>query len=474
MSDAELLASTKCGSVVAAAGCGKTELIASAVARTSGRQLVLTHTNAGVEALRRRLRRFGVSQRQVAVDTIAGWSLKYIVSYPQRSGGMPTKSDGLADWGAIYPTMERLLDDRMITRILSASYEGVFVDEYQDCDEPQHRLVSKLLATLPVRILGDPLQAVFRFRGDPPPWLAQVEAVFPRVLTLTWPWRWRRTGENAELGDWLSAVRTTLESRSPVSFSGAPIRFVQLTAAGRWQSEAAQAAFNAADTAGTAVAIFKWPGGYQLLGKLTAGRFQCVEPIDARDAASMLEALDAMDGERRLQRLVEFVRGISVNNEEPLAEVIDLTHARAPERPPSTAAQEAARFLTSVRDGGTPGACGDALDALSHLPGIKVYRRELLWAAVDSLRDVGSGPFSGLLTALRHRRNLTSHVGRRLARCTTGSTLLLKGMEFDHAVVVDSGEFTVNDLYVALTRGSKSLTVLSATATIDPRTMRRS
>ncbi len=49
-------------------------------------------------------------------------------------------------------------------------------------------------------------------------------------------------------------------------------------------------------------------------------------------------------------------------------------------------------------------------------------------------------------------------------RCA-GSTLLVKGLEFDHVVVLRSADWqrswgTHNDLYVALTRGSKSVTLL--------------
>ncbi len=50
------------GTVVAPAGCGKTHLIADALSRHTGTKpiLVLTHTNAGVAALRGRLERAGV------------------------------------------------------------------------------------------------------------------------------------------------------------------------------------------------------------------------------------------------------------------------------------------------------------------------------------------------------------------------------------------------------------------------------
>jgi DNA helicase-2/ATP-dependent DNA helicase PcrA len=52
-------------------------------------------------------------------------------------------------------------------------------------------------------------------------------------------------------------------------------------------------------------------------------------------------------------------------------------------------------------------------------------------------------------------------------RCT-GSTLLVKGLEFDHAVILRSPNWQENwgnyrDLYVALTRGSKTTTLIDLT-----------
>ena len=190
MSDgvAELAACQK-GSVVAAAGCGKTELIARATAASTGRQLILTHTNAGVEALRRRLRRLGVGRDRASVDTIDGWCLKYLMAYPATSGGMPATPDGGTDWPATREWMSALLDHVTIRRVLDASYEGVFIDEYQDCDPGQHRLATKIATLLPVRVLGDPLQAVFGWTGPMPSWERDVEAAFPNVGTLTTPWR---------------------------------------------------------------------------------------------------------------------------------------------------------------------------------------------------------------------------------------------------------------------------------------------
>jgi DNA helicase IV len=46
--------------------------------------------------------------------------------------------------------------------------------------------------------------------------------------------------------------------------------------------------------------------------------------------------------------------------------------------------------------------------------------------------------------------------------------LLVKGLEFDHVIIVDVERFKRNDLYVALTRGARSVTVISESYILRP------
>src|SRR3546814_2454749 len=69
------------GAIVAPAGQGKTELIATAAA-LGRRALILTHTHAGVHAIRSRLKRLRVSHASVSVATIAGWCMRYAHAFP--------------------------------------------------------------------------------------------------------------------------------------------------------------------------------------------------------------------------------------------------------------------------------------------------------------------------------------------------------------------------------------------------------
>lgn len=54
-------------------------------------------------------------------------------------------------------------------------------------------------------------------------------------------------------------------------------------------------------------------------------------------------------------------------------------------------------------------------------------------------------------------------------RRTIGTPLLVKGLEFDHAAVLwDPEHFSVEGLYVAITRASKSLTIVSRSRDLVP------
>jgi len=49
-----------------------------------------------------------------------------------------------------------------------------------------------------------------------------------------------------------------------------------------------------------------------------------------------------------------------------------------------------------------------------------------------------------------------------------GTTLLVKGLEFDHGIVLDAASLSRKELYVALTRGTRSLTLVSSQSTLNP------
>src|SRR5690554_4869104 len=117
------------GLIVAPAGCGKTHLITDTLGVSPRKPyLVLTHTTAGVAALKQRLRRLSVPPQNYVVTTIDGWALRFANYFP---GLCPIRSKP-EQGNAFYPELRRTVLNALragqITEIIHASYSRLLVD----------------------------------------------------------------------------------------------------------------------------------------------------------------------------------------------------------------------------------------------------------------------------------------------------------------------------------------------------------
>ena len=103
------------------------------------------------------------------------------------------------------------------------------------------------------------------------------------------------------------------------------------------------------------------------------------------------------------------------------------------------------------------------------IPGAKLFRRELFREMRRALREYEIGEHENLWQAAWAIRDHTRRNGRPVPKKAIGRTLLIKGLEFDHVVLLNADDFDKENLYVALTRGSRSLTVLSRQPYLDPK-----
>lgn len=465
------------GYVVAPAGYGKTHLIAEATARSAGRQLILTHTYAGVNALRRKMRTLGVSDRLYRIDTIASWSLRLSLSYSDTSGWAEERPANNERWNALYEAFARLLDHEFIRRIVRASYDGLYVDEYQDCSVAQHGIVLKLARDLPCRILGDPLQGIFEFEGQNPiDWTRDVEGRFERLGALDVPHRWLQAGAD-DLGAWLGNVRTCLEQGQAIDLNAGRPAAVTFTHANADPQVLTQSQGNACryfqcDRAQTVIAIHKGSQEYKArchrLSRNLGGRFSSIEEVEGKNLFSFIRKLErAQTDAARLIELVAFAKlcmtAVEPNLPAPTVrgEQVDI---RANTRNP-TAARRANAYLS------TPGSAtmSDFLLALKETAGVEVIRADLFNRALGVLRKHLVHPELSLAEAAEKYHGEFRHKGRPLGRRRLiGTTLLVKGLEFDHAIVLDATSLSKKELYVALTRGARSLTIISTNPMLTP------
>ena len=468
----ELAAFDGSGYVRAPAGCGKSHLVAEAVKHATARQLILTHTYAGVNALRSKLRKAGASSRCYRLDTIASWSLRLALSYSRTSGWTERRPEG-AGWSALYVACAQLLECEFVRRIIRASYSGVYVDEYQDCSIAQHQVILRLAAHLPCRVLGDPLQSIFDFDGEPVDWERDVVGSFSQIGELSTPHRWIRAGA-PQIGEWISEVRQRLIAGQTISLDNLPagieLKFAAVPAdLIRIQGNVCR--YARSDVSESVIAIHKGAPEYKAkchsLARLLGGRFSSIEEIEARALFSRLRKIqNAKSPRSQLKEVVAFAGDCMTAVTENLSaatqrgeRVIVRANTKCPD-----IAQAANQFL----DAPTSGAMADLLRRMERAVGVNIVRRDLYNRMHGVLRKQAISPTNTLLEAADKYQAEFRYRGRPVGRRIIGTTLLVKGLEFDHAIVLDAGSLAAKELYVALTRGAKSLTVVSSQRTLNP------
>lgn len=455
---AAAFAASRRGLVVAPAGCGKTELVSLAVGELPGtRQLILTHTHSGVRALKHRLRKHGVPPNRYRVETIAGFSLRWASSYPSISGLPDTQPEG-AQWGHIYPAALRVLENAIVAAALAHSYDGVFVDEYQDCTLPQHALVGALGQFLPVRVVGDQLQGIFDFREPTVDFDAHLSD-FEHMGELDRPHRW--SGSNPALGEWLLEARRSLLRGDLPDFEDAPVEVYT-------ERRMLRACLHAAESRhGSIVVIRKWDRDAHALAKRLSGEFTSMEEVECKGLLSAARRIEGATGTARSIELIQFAAKCMTKVSTLLSrprEVFAAGQMASVRTGSRIAAAVEALNVVAVSDSLAPVAT--ALEEIIRIDTSAVlYRRELLTEMLNSLRLHSSDPTVSLHDAAWAVRDRSRQDGRELESRTVSRTLLIKGLEFDHAVVMDINcearrRLSSKELYVALTRGAQSLVVV--------------
>jgi len=107
------------------------------------------------------------------------------------------------------------------------------------------------------------------------------------------------------------------------------------------------------------------------------------------------------------------------------------------------------------------------MDTIIRDRNMQVYRCELLTEMKRAAQEFATGNYTSFVEAAYAARYKTRVNGRKPEVRIISRTLLIKGLEFDHALILNADKLQNREnFYVAITRGSKSLTVLSSSPAI--------
>lgn len=445
------------------AGTGKTHLLAKSVLAAfedGSRALIITHTNAGVDALKKRLSRLGVPAPAFRVDTITGFAFSLARAYGEIGEVVVPPVPDWTSSGQYIEGAIKVADATAIKKMLHTSFEYLFVDEYQDCNLKQHELIESLASAIPKTIvLGDRLQGIFGFGGEAlVDWDSDVLPTFPLLPIKHVPHRWRDV--NPELGEWLQEIRPLMQSGSVIDLSALQVQGVEWLQSGDGVLAAKALSFTDYDE--TVLLLDKWPASVAEHASRLGGSYAVMEDIRGKFMIEQLEILPQADSFELSAWLARFAKkcmvGLSGLDSVVLSKLASnesITHYRR------QGIEDILAILDDLRVNPSYVKLLEAADLIVTHSGAKLYRWEGWRDTLSAIRTADQNNTNPLdeLAAIRDK---IRHVGRKTYARVASRTVLVKGLEYDHVIIADVSNLRdFKNLYVALTRAKKSITIIS-------------
>jgi hypothetical protein len=505
--------------LISPAGYGKTHAIVESLKYTSGCQLILTHTHAGVASIKDKLAKARIASNCYSVETISSFSQRYLKSFYVGSD-VPEQDakdniDPSKDYHSFVTEKARaLISLAIVRRIILATYDGLFIDEYQDCTLLQHGFLMEISSILPTRILGDPLQGIFDFNGknvDFETDLADFEQ-FPELKT---PYRWYKEGNNQALGDLIKTFREpllkgkviNLRSDSKCSFYVIQVQDGDIDDPNSVYREKIKGLLQHSKKDSSYESLLIIVPEYEEViedKKIRRGgisdRAKMLTKFDHAKEVTLLEAIDDSKFYSLAKETDKLIDSMS-KARKPIKKIYDfLTNLFAKTSPVkrkniglndwiSTSSQQGGSdyYLKSKQASAAllGEQLGSIISALETNPSnteiyslllfikntlkLKVQpRRELLNSLLQAMNKSVNDDIS-VYEAMKEHKNIIRRVGRKIQGKCIGTTLLTKGLEFNTVAIFDAHKFeSPKHLYVALTRCCKNLILFTDGTKLGP------
>jgi len=465
--------------VIAPAGYGKTHFIAECIKYTEdnklGKQLILTHTHAGIASIKEKLSKLGVKSSSYNIETICGYAQKYVFAFIDNSI-IPEQKDAKFFYDFIINQVIELFSKNSIRNIIIDTYSGIFVDEYQDCTALQHEMIMNLKEIIPIHILGDPMQGIFDFKDN-------ILVDFNTDLRdfegscgeLDIPWRWQSDGNNLNLGAELGQIRDCLETKNNINLLACRNAIVNKVRGNVYDDSEYRDKVNDLlndSTYNSVLIIAHGQIDERKVLRMSFGAFrniQLLEAIDDNDFYSFANKFDDLikNNSRKFLKfkiILEKLFGISdikkwFNDDGLIAKRKDVDKQKSSELFP---------FVKNLI--GNIVTYDDLYRLMYKLKNtlkLRCWRADLLNSIIKSLEESALTGCSVTDAMYNHKNNIR-RMGRKIYGRCIGTTLLTKGLEFDHVIILDTQLFkNKKDFYVSVTRACKKLTIFTTNTTLS-------
>ncbi|NQY37782.1 MAG: UvrD-helicase domain-containing protein [Alteromonadaceae bacterium] len=496
--------------LIAPAGYGKTYTIVECLKYTLGRQLILTHTHAGVASIKEKIVKARINADQYTVETISGFSQKYLNAFYV---GLDVPEQDSKDYHSfVIGKTSALLLSPIIKQILKASYNGLFVDEYQDCTKLQHTLIMELANLLPTRILGDPLQGIFNFNGQIVDFDTDL-LEFERFPDLKIPYRWYQEGNNKLLGDLIKGYREPLSNGESITVNTISSRKLYVILVDDEDFDDPKSVYrqkisslirnDKEDPSFESLLIIvpeytEIDQGKEIKKGGISERGKILSKIDYSKSVVLLEAIDDKKFYDLSNDIDQFIDSVNTARK-PVKKLYKLLSDLFCKTSPGKRKNIGLNDWISTNPKGNNGdyyikakksEAGTLADLLrtriesliltpsqQGIYSLLIYikkdlririqvRRELLTSVIKALNNSVTENIT-VYESMKAYKNILRRVGRKVHEKCIGTTLLTKGLEFDTVAILDAHKFDCpKHLYVALTRCCKNLVLFTTQNTL--------
>jgi DNA helicase-2/ATP-dependent DNA helicase PcrA len=461
--------------LIAPAGFGKTHTIAECLKTINikGKQLILTHTHAGVASIKEKIKKEEIPNSNFEVETITSFAQKYVLAF-YTGTDLPDQEDSKFYYPFIIEKANVLFKIKPIRQIIYNTYKGLFVDEYQDCTLGQHSLVLSLSELLPTHILGDFLQGIFGFNGEQLVDLndeLEMKGFIDSKYELDKPQRWLN-GNNALLGADLKSIREDLISKNEVDLKKYTSIELKLIAELDLYNPTTDYCKQIRNLLKEKNVLLLHPDSTSIYPRLKIIKtfnngFTLVESIDDKEFYILAKEADLLTKENIRIKLIGLCpklfnkTGIAIwfndkglKNKNKSEDKVKLK----PVEIQINSLETKFSFLNFAK----------LLKSIKELTDVKCYRKELFNTFCKALDDAEIQNIS-VLESMNNKRNMTRRIGRKISGRCIGTTLLTKGLEFDTVAILNAHKFDCpKHLYVAMTRASKRLIIFTDKPNLNP------